>query len=237
VAKPTEVLPTWATDANYAAAGEAWDGQPTKVAPPAALRAEGYEPEARPAADYDNSWKNAVGAWFTYVDGVLDGTTDTDGTARTIVISPTSFSGFDNAGNSRWWNASGTAVQSVGNPAATSVDLREFLPEGAIITGLVGMVFPGAVRGAGSRMQIDLWEATHDWVAPLAIPASALIVSVEDSGAPGPVLELIDLAAGLPHTYDATKTLRVDVVSGTTAFVDTFYGLQLIFTDPGPRNF
>lgn len=239
MAKPTEVLPTWATNAVYVAPGEAWDAQPNKVAPPAGLRAEGYEPNARPATDYDNSWKNAVGAWMVYVDGVLDGSTDIDPISRTIVISPWPFNFATSAGAQEWHRVAGPGLESIVNGSRTDLDLRPFLPAGAIITGLVGMVLPGAVRGVGDRMSLELNETTYDWVPALAAPADALIIAKEDSGAAGPVLEVIDIAAVLPRTYDAAKTLVLTVRAGNTgaAAPDTFYGIQLIFTDPGPRNF
>lgn len=51
-ARPVSV--EWATDSVYDAAGDAWDGTPTKVAIPAATRAEGFEPTQKLPAQYFN---------------------------------------------------------------------------------------------------------------------------------------------------------------------------------------
>lgn len=64
--RPLEI-PTWATDANYVATGEAWDGQPTKVAPAPAKQAEGVEPGERFPADYFNWILNRLGGWVAYL--------------------------------------------------------------------------------------------------------------------------------------------------------------------------
>ncbi len=60
-------VPTWATDETYTAPGEAWDGQPTKVAPAPAKQAEGVEPGERFPADHFNWILNRFGRWAEYL--------------------------------------------------------------------------------------------------------------------------------------------------------------------------
>lgn len=62
-----EKLPTWATDAVFASPGDPWDGDPTKVEPPAGKLAEGWEPTEEPPAEFLNWWKNLVGRWIEEV--------------------------------------------------------------------------------------------------------------------------------------------------------------------------
>lgn len=63
-------IPTWATDATYSATGEAWDGQPTKVAPAPSKQAEGVEPGERFPADHFNWILNKLGAWVDHLASV-----------------------------------------------------------------------------------------------------------------------------------------------------------------------
>ncbi len=65
-----DTSPEWATDENFDATGEAWDGLPTKVDPGAALREEGWEPEQRPAAEHVNFQLNLQGAWLAFLMNV-----------------------------------------------------------------------------------------------------------------------------------------------------------------------
>lgn len=69
--KPAEV-PTWATDSTYS--GGAYNGQNTKSAPGATLKAQGYEPNIKPTAQNFNDRLNLIGRWLQYVnDGDFTG--------------------------------------------------------------------------------------------------------------------------------------------------------------------
>lgn len=77
--KPTDPA-LWATDANFVAVGEDWDGEATKVAPSGGRLAEGWEPEMFPPAEEWNWWMNLVGQWTEYLDdGLLEGNHEIDG--------------------------------------------------------------------------------------------------------------------------------------------------------------
>lgn len=69
--RPTYTDPTqWATDEDYSAPGQAWNGEPTKVDPGSARRAIGYEPSQRPPAEWINYQLRACGEWATYQDAI-----------------------------------------------------------------------------------------------------------------------------------------------------------------------
>jgi len=60
----------WATNANHAAGGDPWSGQPNKVEPAAGKIATGRIPEERPPAEETNWWRNKAAAWLRWVSGV-----------------------------------------------------------------------------------------------------------------------------------------------------------------------
>jgi hypothetical protein len=70
MSKPTE-LPEWATETNYDAPGQSWDGTATKVDPGGTLKAEGWQPAFQPPAQYHNWWMGKVGEWLAWLDGHL----------------------------------------------------------------------------------------------------------------------------------------------------------------------
>lgn len=51
-------LPSWATNANFADPGKAWDGQPCKVIPPSGTQTEGVRPAYEMPAEYFNYLMN-----------------------------------------------------------------------------------------------------------------------------------------------------------------------------------
>lgn len=59
--------PEWATNATYSSPGDPWDGDPTKVEPPAGKTAEGWEPTEEPPAEFLNDWQNKVGQILDYL--------------------------------------------------------------------------------------------------------------------------------------------------------------------------
>lgn len=67
--RPLGLLPSWATDLNYAA-GPAWGGTPTKVEPGAGRRATGLAPNERPPAQHWNQNLNQLGNWVDYFDAM-----------------------------------------------------------------------------------------------------------------------------------------------------------------------
>lgn len=78
MAKPV-AIPPWATNAVYA--GGPFVGQPTKVAVPAGVIADGWQPDQKPPAEYQNQWQSDVAAWLQWV---LDGSSSGGLTAHIV---------------------------------------------------------------------------------------------------------------------------------------------------------
>lgn len=82
MSKPSD-LPVWATDTDYPAGAEIWNGAPNKVEPTGGKQAEGWEPSERPAAEELNWWQNLVYQWCAYIDaGIWDGDLEVDGNLK-----------------------------------------------------------------------------------------------------------------------------------------------------------
>lgn len=84
------VSPLWATDANYIAGGDDWNGLPNKVQPPAGIVGQGFTPEDYVPAEFVNFELANHGEWLAYIDSILcatffgdgsDGIAIADGTA------------------------------------------------------------------------------------------------------------------------------------------------------------
>lgn len=58
---------SWATDANYTAPGQTWDGTPTKVAPSVGQQTDGSAPKDKLSAQILNYLLNLLGAWTAYI--------------------------------------------------------------------------------------------------------------------------------------------------------------------------
>ena len=63
MARPSTAMPDWASNVNYAAPGQPWDGTPTKVAPVAGAILTGHVPGNSAPAAGENWHKNLCGAW------------------------------------------------------------------------------------------------------------------------------------------------------------------------------
>ena len=115
------------------------------------------------------------------------------------------------------------------------LELNRYLPNGATINDIRVLVQPGAARSGGSRMQVGLYEnTTKSWTTP-ALGTETLIGStVEDDGTTG--VQAIVLSA-LAQALGSDPTVLV--VEGSTGDFtpDSIYGVEVDFTDPGPRNF
>lgn len=59
-----DAINKWASDSNFAATGEDWDGTPTKVEVPSAKHAEGFEPGETLFAQYFNHLVNHMTGWI-----------------------------------------------------------------------------------------------------------------------------------------------------------------------------
>jgi len=99
----------WATDNLYSAPATLWDGDPTKVEPPAGKTAQGWYPTEEPPAEMQNDWMHKVGALLDYLHLIR---VQNWGVVRDISGSGLVFNGFDHD------NSTGTLI-ATGNPATT----------------------------------------------------------------------------------------------------------------------
>lgn len=65
MSEPTQDV-TWASNANYDATGQPYDGTPTQTEPDSGRKANGWEPNMKPPAQEMNWWMAAVAAWIMY---------------------------------------------------------------------------------------------------------------------------------------------------------------------------
>jgi len=72
MSRPT-VSPDWATNANFAAGVNPWNGQANKVQPSSGITAEGFVPQTMLPAEHVNYLLNNHGGWIDYLDGILQG--------------------------------------------------------------------------------------------------------------------------------------------------------------------
>lgn len=79
MAKPGSSPTPWATNTNYS--GGPAIGTATKVAVPSAVQQNGWEPDQKPPAQWENFWHNEVYQW---VDWLSDGTDQPDETAHVV---------------------------------------------------------------------------------------------------------------------------------------------------------
>ena len=63
--------PAWATNTDFQAGANPWNGQPNKVAPASGVIAEGFTPQAGMPAEYINSLFNNYGNWLQYLDQTI----------------------------------------------------------------------------------------------------------------------------------------------------------------------
>ena len=82
----------WATDNLYSAPATLWDGDPTKVEPPAGKTAQGWYPTEEPPAEMQNDWMHKVGALLAYLHLIR---VQNWGVVRNISGSGLAFQGFD----------------------------------------------------------------------------------------------------------------------------------------------
>lgn len=236
--KPTQ-SPLWATDANYTADGDPWSGTPTKVDPGASRRAEGAEPDTFPA-QWFNWIFGAHGDWLDWLDTILDDTIPgavdlvyETPQERTITIGPQ-----EGKGETNWsWNTYDSASCSSATTDDLFVCISDFLPSGAVVQRVRALVKPGTARTSGNRMELDVYEVdTGSRFASPADPAETLLGALdEDVGSNA--FQLLDSGVFSFTLERDTDIIVARIRSGNTSDTDRYYGLQVSFLDPGPRNY
>jgi hypothetical protein len=196
--RPLEI-PTWATDANYTAPAEAWDGQPTKVAPAPSKQAEGVEPGERFPADHFNWLFNRFGGWVAYLASLplvnwIIRTHATAGTptAATAVATRTWVAELDaymaifaTAGNGRaqrstdgvaWTDLSGSLTGALNDICFMAGAVNKWL-----IAGAGGVIWHHASNTGGAWTAVGPGSG-DDFNAIASNDAGTLAVAVGDNG-------------------------------------------------------
>ncbi len=233
MAEPTQDY-DFATDATYDA-----DAAANKIAPPTILREEGWERGEEPGAQHLNYIVNALGQWMDWTRAMFAATEDLDATpSRTIAIAGAAFNTGDLTAGPRWVTSADPRGQltSVADSARAYLDLRPYLPHGAVLTRVRVLATPGAARGSGFRVLVGLASFVPDFATPAA-PSGAALFGSDDGGAA--TITAIDSGA-LSVTISSTTAYILEVVGGNDGGAhnnDVLWGVQLTFSDPGPRSF
>jgi len=252
MAKPAEV-PEWATDTNYSSGVDI--GTPTKVDPGSGVKAQGHVPGTRGAAQTMNWWKNLVGSWVGWVNETFGEDSgewvyvDSSGAptpkTRTIIITGPRFRTRSTGtavyapggGGGGFLNSAG-ALRLQSNSVNVDLELQALLPHGAEITRIRAMVTPGASGRAGlDRLYVTATRRpAMDFDAPSAdeettwssiwYQAASTSLQTIDSGAVA-----LSIDSGVP----AFLVVKGGADAGTNN--DFLYGVEITFSDPGPRNF
>ena len=71
MARPTDDI-TWASDTNYPAGSDPWDGQPTTAEPVSGRKATGWEPKKKPGAQQLNWMMRGYARWIQWLVSVQE---------------------------------------------------------------------------------------------------------------------------------------------------------------------
>jgi len=236
--KPTNAV-LFATDATYAADGDTWSGDPPRVDPGAARRAEGFEPDLLPA-EWLNYAIGAHGDHLDYVHGILEASGTIPATfTRTIILAgsqlQTALAATD---YTDWSTEDGPGAIEIGtNFGRAPLNLQRILPHGATLTRVRVLVKPGAGRTGANRMQLRSATYAPNFTTPSISGASSdFFTAVLDDTTSG--LQVLDSTA-LTQAISSLSVTSIQVRGGDNAatYPDTVYAIELQFTDPGPRNF
>ena len=122
-------------------------------------------------------------------------------------------------------------------------DLNPYLRDGMIITGIEVIMKPGAARSSTNRAYALVGYTPQSWVSAGSNPVAPVQVAFEydDTTANKQIISI----TGLSHTVvrdsfngsrDYWMILGAGNTAGTGGQEDTFWGVRIHYTDPGPRN-
>ncbi len=242
MARPTE-QPRWATNAIFVAIGEAWDGLANKADPGAGKKDEGFEPTERPPADFINWILNRIYLWTQYLEDITNAADEHVYPApksRRIMIAP--HHGLPASGNT--WRYNGVTdvlfALSGENNSEMVVSISDHIPSEMTITEVNALIKPGAARSGGNEMEFAL-DVIQDFTTfpdknAAWVDSSFSTTLILDDGSTD--FQRIKFT-GLSITLARDKQLvNARIKSGSTglAMPDRFYGIEVKFTDVGPRN-
>lgn len=233
MAKPTSD-PTWATDAAYDTDGDPWGGDANKVDPGSGRRAEGAEPDTFPA-EWFNYHLNALGEHVEYIHEILeaDPAESIPSVSRTVIIPATDMRPAILTGGADGPILSvvdaGYRLSIADSNGAVILGLNRFVPLGATVTAIRLMIDPGTHSTPGRFARIK-----HTVV--FGTPSAGTRTEEEFAVTTGTTLEVLELTDSF--TFANNELHFVVYTPGTlSSGADLLEAIQIVYTDPGPRNF
>lgn len=240
----------FATDATFAADGDSWSGDPTKVDPGAGRKAEGFEPDTLPA-EWLNWILNNHGEWAIWLEAErarIAAIVDPPGSLKTFQIDASAFAIRDNSGTpDTGWDvqADGSGLVSRAANNYAIYDLNQILPTGATVQRIKALVDPQSANGSGNRIEMSLNKVVRDFGTPAAptitievarTGAVTNVATMQDDG--GTSVQVLDTGAlAAPRAIDrAAHSLVVIVRSSNTVGSDKFHGISVTCVLPAVTN-
>lgn len=242
--KPSSV-PTWATDSTYTNGPTGIPTTANKVSPSGAQQAEGYVPQNKLPAQHQNWWQNLVGQWVQYFDGFFDNSDEyiyPDTRTRVLKLSP--YHGCSvsatNAGEVfDAWQPNGGFPRGLAaqyDNKRIFYGISDYLPKGATVTLIRAFINAATARSSGSRMYMELFKQVQTYSTPDLTETG--LISVQDNGSSG--FQIISSGTLSQAVNKGGEILSLEFYSGTSATSnnhDSIYGIEITYTDPGPRNY
>lgn len=231
--------PLFSTDATFAADGDDWSGDPTKIDPGAPRRAEGFEPDTLPA-EWLNFQIGLIGDWIKWHEDEILGVA-----TRTERFSPWIGEGLASAGGSAWrcqvfstGLTEGFNLATDANYGRRFLNLSDLLPEGSEVQSVSALVKPGAARAGGpgaEKMELKAFTAITDWTPAVAANAfSNDGTSDVDDGTTG--VQVLTIASGVTIARSSTQYVAM-LTGGFDAGTnrDLLYGWEVVYSGPKMR--
>lgn len=167
---------------------------------------------------------------FTYCDSSGNNTTP----SMTIMVPLTSGM---RTGTQHWAAAAGSShqIQMSSPSTAQGIVWEVRLPSGAVVTQVRAIVGQDAVDGGGNQMTLKAYSVLHD----KAVPTSGRTVThLGTDEADGSADDVLTVNCSPTMTANDSTTLKIEITcSGSGASLNAVLGLDVTFSDPGPRNF
>lgn len=131
--------------------------------------------------------------------------------------------------------------QSAANSAYITFPLSAYLRDGQVITDVKLIVDPGSARAGADRVRLLLCYSDPDFATAAVPTVTATIAEYDDASTTRQIVSLA-AALGAGHTVDRLGSngreyfLAVKAGNDGGTSIDIIYGLELTYTDPGPRS-
>jgi hypothetical protein len=231
--------PAFATDATYAADGDPWSGDATKVDPGATIRAEGYEPDLLPAP-WLNFQLGLFGEWLTYLRTWINESTE-EFKYPTTKSRTRSISGADmltiGAMGTDWLPNLSSGVrylQPLVNGALAVIPID--IPSGCTVNAVDVLVKSSGVRVTPNGWFVKVYEQSENWTTPAHPTATQQGSTTEGGLATGHSVIAVGPLTPFIRVNGYTAHVIVTGPTGALGSDDRLLAVRVSFTDGGPRN-